>query len=46
MGYICEHCGHEGEVEEFFVCKNHIATGGYESCCACSEGRPCSESLK
>ncbi len=31
------------ETAEFFVCDNHIATGGYESCCACSEGRQCSE---
>ncbi len=21
--------------EEFYVCPNHIKTGGYESCCAC-----------
>ena len=34
--------GYEAE-DEFFVCEHHQGTGGYESCCACSEGRPCTE---
>lgn len=37
-------------MEDFYVCPNHIRTGGYESCCACGgweedeEERECSES--
>lgn len=30
--------------EEFFVCEHHISTGGWESCCECSEDGICSES--
>ncbi len=35
--------------EEFYVCPNHIRTGGYESCCSCGgwgmfeEKRECTE---
>jgi hypothetical protein len=35
--------------EEFYVCPNHTATGGYESCCSCGgwlddeEERLCTE---
>lgn len=37
------------EEREFYVCPNHQATGGYESCCSCGgwyegeEQRLCSE---
>ena len=24
-----------GYTEDFYVCPNHRATGGYESCCSC-----------
>jgi hypothetical protein len=36
--------------DEFYVCPNHMRTGGYESCCLCGgwtdgeEPRFCSES--
>lgn len=29
--------------ESFFVCEAHQEAGGYESCCDCSSGKPCSE---
>lgn len=40
--------------EEFYVCPNHIKTGGYESCCACGGweeddpdyGKICTEASK
>lgn len=31
------------EEQDFFVCENHSATGGYEACCACSGERLCTE---
>ncbi len=36
--------------KEFYVCPNHIRTGGYESCCSCGgwdddeEKKECTES--
>lgn len=29
--------------EDFFVCEHHQSTGGYESCCPCSEDGICTE---
>jgi hypothetical protein len=44
--------GPEEAVADFYVCPNHVATGGYESCCVCGgwdedaeQGRLCTEAL-
>lgn len=33
------------EDECFYVCPQHQGTGGYESCCACTGDRLCTEAL-